>query len=254
MNNEVILSIVTVVYNGEKTIEKTVLSVVSQNLTSIEYIVIDGGSTDSTMSVVNKYKENISVIISEEDCGVYDAMNKATSMANGLWILFLNSGDVFYSVNTLSLFLQNIPVLNYDVIYGDTLYQYNNYDILVGAKNVEYMEKGMPFCHQSVFVKTRLLKDNKFDLSFRLASDYNFFYNLYKNQCAFLYIPLCISVYSLSGGLSDSNVVALYKEYLRVRCHSRVRSNFFIIYLRFRSFLPHTLRDILRRFLYRFQF
>ncbi len=95
------ISVVTVCYNAESAIENTILSVINQTYTSVEYIIVDGASKDSTMDIVNKYRDKISVIVSEPDKGIYDAMNKGIKLATGDWICFMNAGDSYVNENTI---------------------------------------------------------------------------------------------------------------------------------------------------------
>ena len=105
------ISLITVCYNSEKTIEETILSVLSQEIENFEYIIIDGKSTDKTISIIEKYSEYIDLIISEKDCGVYDAINKGIMKSSGDIIGILNSDDILYSriilSEILSKFLSN---------------------------------------------------------------------------------------------------------------------------------------------------
>ena len=94
------ITVVTVVLNGEKDFERTILSVINQSYKNIEYIVIDGGSTDGTLDIIERYKDKIDYVIIEKDRGIYDAMNKGINIASGDWINFMNSGDIFYDKNT----------------------------------------------------------------------------------------------------------------------------------------------------------
>ena len=96
------VTVITVCYNAETGIEKTIQSVIGQTYQNIEYIIIDGGSKDHTLNIVNKYKDRISKVISEPDKGIYDAMNKGILAATGDWINFMNVGDSFFSPDTLS--------------------------------------------------------------------------------------------------------------------------------------------------------
>lgn len=113
------ISIITVSYNASSCIEKTIKSVVNQTYDNIEYIIVDGGSTDSTMDIVNMYKDHIDIFISEKDNGLYDAMNKAIDMACGEWLNFMNAGDVFYSDKVLEDIVLSGLMEKYDFIYSD---------------------------------------------------------------------------------------------------------------------------------------
>lgn len=113
------ISVVTVCYNAVKDIEKTILSVINQTYPNIEYIIIDGGSKDGTMDVVNRYKDKIDVIVSEPDKGIYDAMNKGIDRATGEWINFMNAGDCFMEEDTINkVFTKDIDECK-SVLYGD---------------------------------------------------------------------------------------------------------------------------------------
>ena len=118
------ISVITVCYNAEKEIERTINSVLNQTYNNIEYIIVDGKSTDLTINIVNKYSTRISKVISETDRGIYDAMNKGIRDANGEWVIMMNAGDIFSSDNVIeSIFSQDIPS-NIEFIYSD-MYQKN---------------------------------------------------------------------------------------------------------------------------------
>lgn len=105
------ISIVTICYNVENDIEQTILSVINQSYSDLEYIIIDGASKDKTLEIVNRYKDKISKIVSEPDKGIYDAMNKGIKQATGEWVGFINAGDKYVDNNVLSTFLQRYQVM-----------------------------------------------------------------------------------------------------------------------------------------------
>ena len=117
------VSVVTVTYNAADYVEMTLRNVVSQNYAHLEYIVIDGNSTDATMEIIGHYKEHINILVSEPDNGIYDAMNKATHLASGEWIIFMNAGDTFDNPSVLqNVFSRNIED-NCCLIFGSlTIY------------------------------------------------------------------------------------------------------------------------------------
>lgn len=207
------LSIVTVVYNSIEGIERTIRSVISQSYNDYEYIIIDGGSTDGTLDVISKYRNYVNVCISEKDDGVYDAMNKAIGHCNGEWVVYMNAGDTFVSESTINnIFASNRDWSDVDVIYGDKIDCYKEGRVYSSARPKELLEYRMPFCHQTSYVRLSLLKEYKFNLHYKLASDYDFFHRLYKDGKTFVYINEPLSCYYLEGGLSDSNMVKLFRE------------------------------------------
>ena len=171
MSENPLFSIITVVYNGEQFIEKTIQSVISQTFLSVEYIVIDGGSIDGTLSIINKYKKNFAYTESSKDEGVYDAMNKALSHVNGEWVLFMNAGDIFITLDTLVRVSEAISFQDeLDLVYGDVVLG-NEHRTLIKAKEFNFIKFGMPFCHQSVFVQTNIFSSIFF---FNNGTKYNF--------------------------------------------------------------------------------
>ena len=116
-----IISVITICYNSELSIERTIRSVLSQTYTNIEYIIIDGKSCDGTNAIIQKYQDNISKYVSEEDLGIYNAMNKGLTMTTGEWVCFMNAGDVFVDNQTVERVFFTPIQNNIDVIYGYTI-------------------------------------------------------------------------------------------------------------------------------------
>lgn len=203
-----IVTIVTVSYNAIESIEKTILNVINQSYPNIEYIIIDGGSIDGTVEIIKKYASKISFWISEPDKGIYDAMNKGVMHATGEWINFMNTGDSFYSLDTILDVSKHFKG-NYNLIYGKT-----NMCCAHGTfiRNCFPRKKNnpMPFVHQSSFCRLELLKSNPFSLNYKYASDYDFFYRVFDIIIAFESCCI-ISNYALDG-VSSNNSIKVNKE------------------------------------------
>lgn len=208
------ITVVTVVYNDVNNIEKTIQSVINQSYSALEYIIIDGGSTDSTLAIIEKYSARLHKWISEKDKGIYDAMNKGTQLATGQWINFMNSGDTFVNNQVLTdIFGSSEPFDNtYSVIYGDVGVSYGGFERTLKASPLTPVWKKMPFCHQSTFAATSLLQQLQLDTRYRFAADFNFFYTLWKKRAKFLYKPFAIATIS-NQGVSDTSRQKVISEY-----------------------------------------
>lgn len=245
------ISIVTVVYNAVNVVADTIQSVAGQTYANKEYIVVDGNSTDGTLEVIKEYSASIDVLVSESDKGIYDAMNKGAKLATGEWILFMNAGDSFASNSVLSEVFLGKSDDNFSVIYGDTIAVYPWGKVLIKARTLSTFELRLPFCHQSVFVKTELMKRHQFDVSYRAASDYNFFYSLYKNNVCFTYVEIPISLYDVSG-FSAQNAISTYKEIASINKSVGTTSYYnmlFVLYVRafVLKLIPNRLEDMIRK-------
>ncbi len=209
------LTVITVCFNAEKVIEQTIKSVISQRHTDIEYIIIDGRSSDNTLDIINKYSKHINRVISEPDRGIYDAMNKGIKLSAGDWILFMNAGDSFVNNDVVTdLFSQANDTA--DVIYGDNIMEYPGAKIYNKGRIFSKNDINMPFCHQSVIVKGSLAKKYPFDLKYKVASDYNMFYKLYKSGKSFQYIPVAVSNYNMDG-FSQYNIIQTFTEVRKIQ-------------------------------------
>jgi glycosyltransferase involved in cell wall biosynthesis len=208
-----LISVITVVYNNEKVIERTILSVINQSYANIEYIIIDGASTDKTVDIIKKYSEYLTYWISEPDKGIYDAMNKGINHIHGKWVIFMNSGDIFHSNKVVeNVFHQNIPDDKL-VIYGNTIVDYVSFQKVKIATNPPKLWKGMIFYHQSSFTRTDILKKYCFDISYHIAADYNFFISVWNDfgEEVFYKTNIFISCYDFSG-LSNTNRIMSLQE------------------------------------------
>ena len=170
------ISIITVVKNNKDTIEKNILSLLNQSYKNFEHIIIDGGSKDGTIEVINKYKENIKYFISEKDNGIYDAMNKGIDLSTGNYIGMLNSGDK-YTENGLQIVKSYLDNNNFDFIFGSVMkkvlrYGYRKYRI---HWNFDFYSS-----HSSGFFIKRdsQKKLGKYNLKYKISSDYDLFYRM----------------------------------------------------------------------------
>ena len=222
------ISVVTVCYNAVETIEKTILSVINQTYQNIEYIIIDGGSKDGTVDVVNKYRDKIAFFVSEPDKGIYDAMNKGIKVATGDWINFMNAGDTFFSSETIGNIFDDKNYLGNAVVYGDAKYIQKCGWYELRASGIEAFHEHTPFCHQSAFICTSIMREYGYDTRYRFASDYNFFYNLWKASYKMKYVPETIAVFDASEvSFSGSHPFLVLQEEMKIS-HSTYYSVQFI--------------------------
>lgn len=214
-----IISIITVVYNGYNCIETTILSVINQTYKNIEYIIIDGGSTDGTINIIKKYENKISYWISEPDKGIYDAMNKGIEVASGEWMNFMNAGDTFADNRVLEKVFDKTYPYYLKVIYGDTIMLGNLQKRLKKANDITKINRYLPFCHQSSFIKNINNNSIKYDLKYRISSDYKMFLNIYLiwGRESFYYLPIAFSVFEAENGISTTKTFNMKEEYLAIR-------------------------------------
>jgi glycosyltransferase involved in cell wall biosynthesis len=223
-NNKV--SIVVVSLNTKLFFLNTVSSIISQTYQNKEIIIVDGNSTDGTKKLIKKMKKNFKKIIIENDNGIYDAMNKGSKLASGDWIIFLNSGDIFYNKKTLSDIFNKYILKNVDIIYGNTLIQNNNINYIVKGSAFTKKTLFMPFCHQSTIVRSNILKTFKFSQKYKYSSDFNFFIKCFYNNKNFYNSNLIISKV-VANGFSDKNRQKVYNENIQIL--KNFNYNYFLI-------------------------
>ncbi|WP_333820785.1 glycosyltransferase family 2 protein [Ohtaekwangia sp.] len=205
-----IVTVITVVYNGESSIGDTIKSVINQDYKNLEYIVIDGGSTDRTVEIIKSFENEIDLWVSEPDRGIYDAMNKGTALAKGSWINFMNSGDRLAEKNTLSqIFNQRQEA---DLLYGNALIEHSDFTIPFPVHPINTIWKKSPFCHQACFVKSEVMKSYKFDLQYKIGADHDLFYRAYKNNLKFRYIPILVCLFDGRDGTTKKRIVQAIQD------------------------------------------
>ncbi len=212
------LSVITVSYNAAATIEQAILSVVGQTYPHIEYIIIDGESTDGTVDIILKYEDQIAYWVSEPDQGIYDAMNKGIQRATGDYIYFLGADDCLLQTGTIEqivpLLKEQVDILSAGVYLVDEELALERYMDGVFAKNRENFN-GLMIPHQGMFVRNKVLQENLFDVTYTIAADYDFFLKCYLNKdIVIMFYDFPVAYYS-SGGLSGHSAVSC-DEYITI--------------------------------------
>ncbi len=249
-----VISIVTIVYNAVHEIEPTLLSVINQDYPNIEYIVIDGGSKDGTIDIIRKYQNSISVYVSEPDHGIYDAMNKGICKATGDWLLFMNAGDSFASLDVISrVFTFPNDYEGMVAVYGNVNMVYDGWSVVTKPAHITLLKEKMPFSHQAIFVRTNFHMKHLFSKKYKIASDYEFFYNLYMSSYLFKYVDIVIANYDAIRGLSAKQCILARKENAIINGKIKDLSwNFeyiiFTLKVKIISILPNNLYRCIRKF------
>lgn len=218
MNNHLTpprLSVITVVLNGEQHLEKTIRSVIQ--FPEIEYILIDGGSTDGTLDIIHKYTNTISFWSSEPDKGIFDAMNRGLAYASGQTINMLNCGDTF-NPEYLKLLL-NESDLQDCVIYSDYYRVYDELHLKRKYSSDMNYHKGMSICHQTMFIGKNVYKQiGNYSLTYRFAADYDFMIRMINGNVFFKKIPL-IGVNFLADGATARHLQTSIREASTIHAH-----------------------------------
>lgn len=197
------VSIITVCYN-EKNIENTCKSIVSQSFNDYEWIVVDGGSTDGTVDILNEYKSHMALLVSEKDKGIYDGMNKGIKVAKGKWVIFMNGGDCFYEKDSLKKIFSH--GYNEDIIFADGINNVYNtkHPLPINKKGKIILYKfftDSSLCHQATFIKRELFdKIGLYDLSYKIIADHCFNYIAIRYfNVKYRYVPEVVALIDITG-------------------------------------------------------
>lgn len=215
------LSVITVTYNAEHTLERTLKSVREQTYPAIEHIIVDGNSNDGTVALIHRYENERLKWISEPDKGLYDAMNKGIKMATGDYLCFLNAGDTFYDTDTVQKIFASIDENHSpDILYGETAIVDDNGRFLhmrrlQAPKNLTWksFKHGMVVCHQAFIVKRELVEP--YDLSYRFSADFDWCIRMMK-KAKNIYNTDLILVDYLNAGMTTANRKASLRERYRI--------------------------------------
>lgn len=215
------LSVITIVYNNVNDIERTMLSVLNQSYPNIEYVVVDGASNDGTLEVIKKYENRIAKLISEKDNGIYDAMNKGLELATGDYVLFMNSGDEIYELETVEKIFATAP--NADIYYGETEMYDENWQNLGRRRHQapehftwESFKYGMSISHQAIYIKRSLTEP--YNLQYRYSADIDWIIKIAKKASSIVNTHLYVAKY-LVGGMSKKKHRESLKERFQILSH-----------------------------------
>lgn len=215
------LSIITITYNAEQTLERTILSVEQQDYHNIEYIIVDGKSSDATMDIVARHSSRVNKCISEPDGGLYYAMNKGLLMASGDYVWFLNAGDEITDSHTVTKMFESFN--DADVYYGDTVMTDMDGNIIGERRlappeslNWKSFKNGMLVSHQSFVPRLTLCRE--YDTNFRFSADFDWCVNILRKSSSIVNTHLVLSRF-LDGGITKHNIISGLKERFRIMVH-----------------------------------
>lgn len=216
-------SIITVTYNASAVLEDTIQSVITQTYRNVEYIIVDGGSKDHTLDIINRYREHIHTLVSEPDKGLYDAMNKGIRLATGDYLCFLNAGDELHEDDTLQLMVHSITGTELpDVLYGETAIvdeegHFLRMRRLSAPENLNWksFKDGMLVCHQAFFPRRELAEP--YDLRYRFSADFDWCIRIMKKSHTLHNTHLTLIDY-LNEGMTTRNHRASLHERFRIMC------------------------------------
>lgn len=216
-------SIITVTYNAGAVLEDTIQSVITQTYRNVEYIIVDGGSKDHTLDIINRYREHIQTLVSEPDKGLYDAMNKGIRLATGDYLCFLNAGDELHEDDTLQLMVHSITGTELpDVLYGETAIvdeegHFLRMRRLSAPENLNWksFKDGMLVCHQAFFPRRELAEP--YDLRYRFSADFDWCIHIMKKSHTLHNTHLTLIDY-LNEGMTTRNHRASLYERFRIMC------------------------------------
>ncbi|QJD96758.1 glycosyltransferase [Mucilaginibacter robiniae] len=216
------LSVITVVYNNVQDIERTVKSVIHQTYDNIEYIVVDGQSTDGTLDVLYRYQIVFSQFISEKDAGIYDAMNKGLALATGDYVIFMNSGDEFYATDTVARVFAT--ELNADIYYGETEMIDANGNSL-GQRRHQAPQQftwrsfkyGMSISHQAIYIRRALTQP--YNRQYALSADIDWILQAAKQARKIVNVHAYVAKYLVGGMSKKKHRQSLLERFAIMRQH-----------------------------------
>jgi len=212
------ISVVTVIFNNKEGLEKTIKSGINQTYSDIEYIIIDGSSTDGSIEIIKKYENKIDKWTSEPDKGIYDAMNKGIKRATGEYVNFLNAGDVFYNKKVLEKVSVSLDSCKSKFFCGRTRKIYPLYKTFTPI-TMQKLKYGIMPSHQASFVGRELLLNmGGFDLGYKSSADFDFYCRFFKKGGEVCFSDIIIADF-LAGGMSSRKEISYFETYRVIKKH-----------------------------------
>lgn len=227
-----LLTVITVCFNAENSIEKTLNSILNQTFSDFEYLIIDGKSKDGTLDVIEQYKQKFTDkginlrVISEPDKGIYDAMNKGIKNARGKWIEFLNAGTDYIENDVLEKVVNVLEDCDGDIVHGDFLRVPvdGRVEVFNDTSDIDVMKNHMILSHESSFFRREMHKSYPYNTKINIVADYNSCLKMYLDGKKFVHIPVAI-VRFYEDGFSSKNRVKTVKQAMWVRVYNGVLPN-----------------------------
>ena len=209
------VTVITVCYNAASLIEETILSVLSQDYQNLEYLIIDGASTDGTVDIIRKYAGRLK-FVSEPDRGIYDAMNKGLKMATGEWVNFMNAGDTFADNQVISDIFKYEIMSSVHIIGGHVEKIYPDHKERQYAESPQITPYTLPYCHQATFMR---VGNWQFDTEFKIAADYKVMYDSFWRYGgkSMLSVDRVIANYRMEDSTTFDNLHKAKAEYLKIQ-------------------------------------
>lgn len=233
MKRSILFSVITVTYNAEDTLVRTLDSVMAQTYDNTQHVIVDGNSTDGTIDVISKYANSKTIWISEPDKGLYYAMNKAVAMASGEYLCFLNAGDAFHSPDTVEKMIESLPdSLLPDIVYGETAIvdadgSFLHMRRLQSPKSLEFksFKKGMLVCHQAFIIRRNIFEE--YDTSYRYSSDFDWAIRMIKKSNVCFNTNMVLIDYLNEGLTTENHKASLIERFHIMTKHYGLLSTIF---------------------------
>lgn len=246
-----LISIITVVFNGEKYLEETIKSVINQKYDNLEYIIIDGGSSDGTLNIIKKYEDKIDYWVSEKDKGISDAFNKGVKVVKGDYINFQGDGDGFYSPDSLEKVFQNINP-HEDIFVSAMIQRISpEGEELYRSKYIENFDKKsllfkMSMPHQGLFThKSYFEKYGLFDINNTFCMDYDHLLRAYHEFPKVVTKDIIVAKWR-ADGLGNGRTLEIFKEYDKIKRDNKIANNFVLSIVKYWTLFKYYVKKLIR--------